>query len=99
MTSRWLSKRAGSFEASGIRRVFDLAAKLTDPINLSIGAPDFDVPEAAKKVLINGRELFSETEFHVRVRIDTPAEVQFYRNGGILPTVMNMLEEYTRPVL
>jgi len=53
MTSRWLSKRSGAFEASGIRRVFDLAAKLTDPINLSIGQPDFDVPEEAKKALID----------------------------------------------
>jgi len=53
MTSHWISKRAGTFEASGIRRVFDLAAKLTDPINLSIGQPDFDVPEAAKKALID----------------------------------------------
>ncbi|MCL2005517.1 MAG: aminotransferase class I/II-fold pyridoxal phosphate-dependent enzyme [Planctomycetaceae bacterium] len=53
MTSRWISKRAGSFEASGIRRVFDLAANLTDPINLSIGQPDFDVPEKAKKALID----------------------------------------------
>jgi aspartate aminotransferase/aminotransferase len=52
MTSRWISKRAGTFEASGIRKVFDLAAKLTDPINLSIGQPDFDVPDVAKKALI-----------------------------------------------
>jgi len=35
-------------DASGIRKVFDLAAKMKDPINLSIGQPDFDVPEAAK---------------------------------------------------
>ena len=53
MTKRWISKRAGTFEASGIRKAFDLAAKLTDPINLSIGQPDFDVPEAAKKALID----------------------------------------------
>ena len=53
MTSHWLSKRAGSFESSGIRRVFDLAAKLNDPINLSIGQPDFDVPNEAKKALID----------------------------------------------
>jgi len=49
MSSRWISKRAGTFEASGIRKVFDLAAKLTDPINLSIGQPDFDVPPEARK--------------------------------------------------
>ena len=53
MTSHWLSRRAGAFESSGIRRVFDLAAKLTDPINLSIGQPDFDVPESAKQAIID----------------------------------------------
>jgi len=53
MTSRWIAKRAGTFEASGIRKVFDLAAKLTDPVNLSIGQPDFDVPEEARKVIID----------------------------------------------
>jgi aspartate aminotransferase/aminotransferase len=53
MTSRWISKRAGTFEASGIRKVFDLAAKLTDPINLSIGAPDFDVPPEARQAMID----------------------------------------------
>ena len=35
-------------DASGVRRVFDLAAKLDHPINLSIGQPDFDVPEPVK---------------------------------------------------
>ena len=53
MTSRWISKRAGTFEASGIRKVFDLAAKLTNPINLSIGQPDFDVPAEARKAMID----------------------------------------------
>jgi aspartate aminotransferase/aminotransferase len=38
-------------DASGIRKVFDLASKLTDPVNLSIGLPDFDVPAEAKKAL------------------------------------------------
>ena len=47
-----LSARALAVDASGIRRVFDLAAKLADPINLSIGLPDFDVPEAAKEAAI-----------------------------------------------
>ncbi len=53
MSHRWISKRAGTFEASGIRKVFDLGAKLKDPINLSIGQPDFDVPEAARKAIID----------------------------------------------
>ena len=45
---RWLAQRAGVFEASGIRKVFDLGAELVNPINLSIGQPDFDMPQVAK---------------------------------------------------
>jgi len=41
--------RMRAIDASGIRRVFDLAATLDDPINLSIGQPDFDVPEPIKR--------------------------------------------------
>ncbi len=48
MSHRWLAQRSGAFEASGIRKVFDLGAKLTNPINLSIGQPNFDMPQAAK---------------------------------------------------
>lgn len=43
-----LAARAGCTDISGIRKVFDLAAGLKDPINLSIGQPDFDVPENIK---------------------------------------------------
>jgi aspartate aminotransferase/aminotransferase len=35
-------------EASGIRKVFALAATLKDPVNLSIGQPHFDVPSPIK---------------------------------------------------
>jgi len=38
--------------SSGIRRVFDLGAKLEDPINLSIGQPDFPVPEPVKAAMV-----------------------------------------------
>jgi aspartate aminotransferase/aminotransferase len=44
-----IADRAMAIDASGIRKVFDLAAKLKDPINLSIGQPDFDVPETIKE--------------------------------------------------
>ncbi len=55
-----LAKRLQGFEASGIRKVFDLAAKMKDPINLSIGQPDFDVPEALKEIAISAiREGFN----------------------------------------
>lgn len=48
----WLAQRTGCFEVSGIRRVFELGAKLKNPINLSIGQPDFDAPEEVRKAAI-----------------------------------------------
>lgn len=50
---RFITDRLHAIDASGIRRVFDLAAKLKDPINLSIGQPHFDVPEPVKEAAIN----------------------------------------------
>ncbi len=47
-----ISNRAQSMDASGIRKVFDLAASLEKPLNLSIGQPDFDVSDPAKEALI-----------------------------------------------
>ncbi len=47
-----LHERMNLIDASGIRKVFDLAAKLKDPINLSIGQPDYDVPEPVKEAAI-----------------------------------------------
>ena len=52
MSHPWLADRTSEFDASGIRKVFDLAAKMTDPINLSIGQPDFAVPEPMKLAAI-----------------------------------------------
>jgi aspartate aminotransferase/aminotransferase len=45
-----LANRMKLIDSSGIRKVFDLASKLNNPINLSIGQPDFDIPEAIKEV-------------------------------------------------
>ena len=48
----WLADRTAKFDSSGIRKVFDLAAKMANPINLSIGQPDFPVPDAVKEAAI-----------------------------------------------
>jgi aspartate aminotransferase/aminotransferase len=50
--SHAIADRMRLLDASGIRKVFDLAAKMKDPINLSIGQPDFDVPKAIKDAAI-----------------------------------------------
>jgi aspartate/methionine/tyrosine aminotransferase len=59
MAHPWIADRALAFDSSGIRKVFELAAKMKNPINLSIGQPDFDVPEVARTAAIeaiNGRK-------------------------------------------
>ncbi len=52
----WIADRTKLFDSSGIRKVFDLAAKMKNPINLSIGQPDFDVPPAARQAAIDAIE-------------------------------------------
>ena len=47
-----ISARARAIDVSGIRRVFELGAGLANPINLSIGQPDFPVPEPIKAAAI-----------------------------------------------
>lgn len=51
-----LSDRSQAIDVSGIRRVFELGAKLKNPINLSIGQPDFPVPEPLKDATVNAVE-------------------------------------------
>lgn len=53
---RLISDRARGVDASGIRRIFQLGAQIEDPINLSIGQPDFPVPEPIKRAAIEAIE-------------------------------------------
>ena len=62
----WIADRTKCFDSSGIRKVFDLGAKLENPINLSIGQPDFDVPievrEAAIDAIQSGKNGYALTQ-------------------------------------
>src|SRR3954466_4864560 len=79
----YVSSRAHAVDASGIRKVFDLAAKMKDPINLSIGLPDFDVPEIAKTAAIeairSGHNRYTQTQgiapLRERLRAELTAEM------------------------
>src|SRR5687767_15817940 len=79
----YISRRAHAVDASGIRKVFDLAAKMKDPINLSIGLPDFDVPETAKTAAIEaitaGNNRYTQTQgiapLRDRLRADLSKEI------------------------
>jgi aspartate aminotransferase len=66
MSEQWISKRMHNIDASGIRKVFDLAATMKDPINLSIGQPHFDTPQPIKDALCqavqDGKNAYSQTQ-------------------------------------
>jgi len=61
-----IAGRMKLIDSSGIRKVFDLARNMTDPVNLSIGQPDFDVPEAVKESAVQsilaGRNGYTVTQ-------------------------------------
>ncbi|MBC8871913.1 MAG: pyridoxal phosphate-dependent aminotransferase [Planctomycetes bacterium] len=52
MSTSWIAERTKAFDSSGIRKAFDLASQLENPINLSIGQPDFDVPEQIRDACV-----------------------------------------------
>jgi len=53
-------------QLSGIRKIFELAAHLKNPVNLSLGQPDFEVPieiqEAAIRAIRSNRNGYTVTE-------------------------------------
>ena len=84
----YISQRAHGVDASGIRKVFDLAARMKDPINLSIGLPDFDVPEPAKAAAIeairSGENRYTQTQgiAPLRQRLRADLSKEFGRDAG-----------------
>ena len=91
---QFISQRCNAVDASGIRKVFDLGAKLSDPINLSIGQPDFDVPEPIKAAAIEairaGRNGYTVTQGipALRERIEVALKAQYgsLDGAGVLVT-------------
>lgn len=61
-----IAHRMSKIDSSGIRKVFDLAQKMQNPVNLSIGQPDFDVPEEIKteavKAIKDGMNKYTTTQ-------------------------------------
>ena len=66
MSESWIADRMHQIDASGIRKVFDLAATMKNPINLSIGQPHFDTPTSVKQALISaveaGKNVYTVTQ-------------------------------------
>jgi aspartate/methionine/tyrosine aminotransferase len=80
MHDTWIAKRMRSIEVSGIRKVFDLARSLKDPVNLSIGVPHFDVPAAVKNAAIQaiqrGENAYTVTQGIPELRAKIHADVR-----------------------
>jgi len=76
--SHKIADRMSRLDASGIRKVFDLAAKLDDPISLAIGQPDFDIPDPAKEEAIRairaGINKYTQTQGTAELRDAIAAE-------------------------
>jgi aspartate aminotransferase/aminotransferase len=78
---RWIAERMSHIEASGIRKVFELARSIQDPVNLSIGQPHFDVPAPIKAAAVaaieRGANSYTVTqgipELRARIQADVDA--------------------------
>ncbi|MEI8379233.1 MAG: pyridoxal phosphate-dependent aminotransferase [Planctomycetota bacterium] len=83
MSQSWIADRMHKIDASGIRKVFDLATKMKNPINLSIGQPHFDTPDSVKRALCQavdeGRNVYSQSQ-------------------GIAPLREGLLQEFVAPL-
>ena len=62
----YLSERISRIDTSEVRKVFDLASRIKNPKNLSIGQPDFPVPEPVKEAIArsirNDQTAYSQTQ-------------------------------------
>jgi aspartate aminotransferase/aminotransferase len=89
-----LAKRTSRVDSSGIRRVFELARSMKDPINLSIGQPDFDVPDEVKTAAINsiyaGHNSYTPNNGIVPLREQLIADEKVFTNLDYKPDQMLM---------
>ncbi len=80
MNDPWIAERMKSIEMSGIRKVFELGRSLTNPVNLGIGQPHFDVPEpvkqAAHQAIDQGRNGYTVTQGISELREKIAADVR-----------------------
>ncbi len=88
----FISKRMDLIDASGVRRMFELAVANPDAISLTIGQPDFDVPEPCKaeaiRAIQEGRNSYTVTQGipELRERIALSLNQQFNWQPDILVT-------------
>ncbi|MFI5459235.1 MAG: pyridoxal phosphate-dependent aminotransferase [Isosphaerales bacterium] len=83
MNDAWIAGRMKQIDASGIRKAFDMSKTMKDPINLSIGLPDFDVPDPVKRAAIEaiqaGHNAYTVTQGipELRTKIQEIVDAEF----------------------
>ena len=83
MNDTWIADRMKHIDASGIRKAFDMSKSMKDPINLSIGLPDFDVPDpvkaAAMQAIESGHNAYTVTQGipELRTKLQATVDAQF----------------------
>ena len=79
------SERAAAYPASGIRRMFNLAAQHPDAIKLTVGEPNFETPEyvkeAAKKAIDAGETHYTPNAGIAALREAVAAKYHKYWDG------------------
>ena len=92
MHAHWIADRMSRIEASGIRKIFELARDLKDPINLSIGQPHFPVPEpikqAAKDAIDRGDNGYTVTQGITSLREEIQKKVSQFLPGQDRPVLI-----------
>ncbi len=88
---RWIAERMRHIESSGIRKVFELARSLKDPVNLSIGQPDFDVPQpikaAAHAAIDRGANAYTVTQGIAELRAKS---MPTFMRTTVMPTARRL---------
>ncbi len=83
MNTDWIADRMKHIDASGIRKAFDMSKSMKDPINLSIGLPDFDVSPPVKNAAIraieSGHNAYTVTQGipELRSRLQSMVDAEF----------------------
>lgn len=90
--TKLLADRARKVESSGIRKFFDLASRMADPCDLSIGLPDYDAPEPVKEAAIaairTGKNRYTPSAGlpELRERIAKQLQSEAPWNGSVMIT-------------
>lgn len=88
--SRLFADRARAVEFSGIRKFFELAGRMKNPCDLSIGQPDYDAPDEVKEAAIeairSGGNRYTPTAGLPELRAQLAADLR--EEHGVEPSIL-----------